>query len=97
MADPAEARQPLFLARQTYRRRRLMDAARLLPVFGAALIFLPTLWARTLMTGGTAQGIVFIFVIWALLIVLAAILARKLSEPIRKDLGTVSQRHDDGF
>lgn len=33
-------REPLFLARQTYRRRRVADAARLLPVLGGALLFM---------------------------------------------------------
>lgn len=35
---------PLFLARADYRRRRLRDAARLLPVVGALLMLLPLLW-----------------------------------------------------
>ena len=31
-------RQPPFLARKTYRRRRMMDAARMLPVLGALVV-----------------------------------------------------------
>ena len=34
---------PLFLQRRPYRRRRKIDAARLLPVFGAFLLLLPML------------------------------------------------------
>ncbi len=36
--------RPLFLARHGYRRRRIMDAARVLPVLGAFLFFVPLLW-----------------------------------------------------
>ncbi|WP_099823362.1 hypothetical protein [Oceaniglobus indicus] len=68
---------PLFLARATYRRRRLMDAARLLPVVGAVLFLLPMLW---FVSGGTrtAVGGLYLFAIWTGLIVIAAILSRVL-------------------
>ena len=36
----------VFLERQSYRRRRLMDVARLLPILGAALFAVPLLWPR---------------------------------------------------
>ncbi len=36
---------PLFLQRLPYRRRRRIDAARLLPVFGLFLLLLPMLWS----------------------------------------------------
>nr|WP_294614957.1 hypothetical protein [uncultured Roseovarius sp.] len=36
-------RGPVFLARRTYRRRRLADGARLLPVIGTVLFFIPLL------------------------------------------------------
>lgn len=34
----------VFLERQSYRRNRLADAARLLPVIGAAVLSIPLLW-----------------------------------------------------
>lgn len=37
----------VFLERQTYRRRRLMDAARLLPALGALLMMVPLLWPQS--------------------------------------------------
>lgn len=70
-------RQPLFLARATYRRRRLRDAARLLPVVGVFLLVLPLLWPQ----GGAGSAVVFVFVVWALLIGLAALLAPGLQQP----------------
>ena len=52
-------RQPLFLARATYRRRRLRDAARLLPVVGVFLLAQPLLWPQ----GGAGPVVVFVFVV----------------------------------
>lgn len=79
--------RPLFLARPTYRRRRIMDAARLVPVAGVFLVLLPVLWlggpadapARTARVG------VYLFAVWALLIVAAAIIAAALGGPEDED------------
>ena len=49
--------RPLFLARHGYRRRRIMDAARVLPILGGFLFFLPLLWRGE---GGTRAGVVFL-------------------------------------
>ncbi len=71
---------PLFLARRSYRRRRVMDAARMLPVVGGFLVALPILWRPAETPGGeTASGVVYLFTVWALLILAAAVLARRLS------------------
>ena len=72
MREPIE---PLFLARQTYRRRRLMDAARLLPWLGAFLFGLPLLWSAP----RTGSGLLYLFGAWLVLIVLSFALARRLS------------------
>ncbi len=69
-------RQPLFVAPRTYRRRRLMDAARMLPVLGLVLMLVPMLWApqpgglRTTSTDGF-----YLFLIWGGLILAARLLA----------------------
>ncbi len=39
------ARDPVFLERKSYRRRRLLDAVRLLPLLGLALWMVPLMWA----------------------------------------------------
>lgn len=78
MRDPVE---PLFLARRTYRRRRLMDAALLLPWLGAFLFGLPLLWSDP----GTGGGLLYLFVAWLVLIILAFALSRRLSEEPGKD------------
>lgn len=69
-------RTPMFLARRAYRRRRLIDAARLLPVFAGFLVLVPLLWDDG--TGGApvmAQHAAYLFVIWALFVLIAAALA----------------------
>jgi len=72
---------PVFLERRSYRRRRLMDAARLLPVVGALLFLVPLLWGPGPgESASTAEGMIYIFAVWAGLIVLAAVLARRLAD-----------------
>jgi peptidoglycan/LPS O-acetylase OafA/YrhL len=66
---------PLFLARAPYRRRRLRDAARLLPVVGAFLLLLPLLWAPDSTMTLTSGDVIYFFLVWLGLIGLAAAFA----------------------
>lgn len=66
----------MFLARRAYRRRRVIDAARLLPVFAGFLVLVPLLWDDGHRgTPVMAQHAAYIFVIWALFVAAAAALA----------------------
>lgn len=89
---------PVFLERQSYRRRRLMDAARLLPVFGALVFAIPLLWA-TPEAADIAAGddqpvrmsfaIFYVFISWAVLIgvsVLFGLSARKWGQSDSQNL-----------
>jgi len=69
-------RPPLFLARRGYRRRRLIDAARVLPAVGAVRVLAPLLF----LGGGRATSAsgVYLFGVWLVLILGAAVLARYL-------------------
>ena len=66
----------VFLERQSYRRRRLMDAARLLPLLGALLFAVPLLWPGpqiAVVDDGTglvamSDAITYVFAVWAALI-----------------------------
>lgn len=73
----AKTRPPLFVERQSYRRRRLMDGARILPVVGFVLMLLPVLWTQGGRMG-TAGEAIYLFVLWLSLIVVAALLSRQL-------------------
>ena len=67
--------QPVFLARQTYRWRRVTDAARMLPILGLVLFLFPLLRGG----GGTVGYSVYIYGVWFGLILAAAVLSRWLS------------------
>lgn len=74
--------RPIFLERRTYRRNRLQDASRLLPVLGMILFFGPVFIIEdtTAEAGaGLADWLVYCFVVWAGLIVLTMLVNRALS------------------
>lgn len=72
----------VFVARDSYRLRRLRDAARLLPILGGVLLMMPLLWARG--SEGTdaplfnSSALLYIFGVWLVLIALSAVLSRRL-------------------
>ncbi|MBM9595685.1 hypothetical protein [Roseitranquillus sediminis] len=78
-------REPLFLARRGYRRRRIMDAARILPYFGLFLFMLPVL------RGGHASSIavsaIYLFGVWFGLILAAFVLSGRLKRIDPEDDG----------
>ncbi|MBC2835200.1 hypothetical protein [Paragemmobacter straminiformis] len=76
----AKRRAPLFLKRKSYRRRRLRDAARLLPILGGFLVLLPILWSPSGSSGAdTAWDGIYLFSVWLALVALAAALAPGLA------------------
>ena len=72
----------LFLARSLYRKRRLSDAAKLLPMFGAVLLLLPLLWVHQSAPerSSIATNWVYLFIVWSFLILAAACLAKSLNK-----------------
>lgn len=59
-------RQHMFVERQTYRRRRLQDAARFLPIVGIVLIMVPLLWPRGAQSGfAMSSALLYVFLVWA--------------------------------
>jgi len=83
----------LLLERRTYRRARLQDAARLLPILGLILIFGP-IFIRADRGTHLGTGLVYYLAIWLALIILAALISRALA---RMDPGTdEAAETDDG-
>ena len=88
MRPPA---QTVFLERQTYRRRRLIDLIKIVPLIGLVLWLVPLLWP----TQGTEQvssanAIIYVFAIWFILVVATAVSVRWLNAGggiDEKDLG----------
>lgn len=75
-----DRRRPLFLERTLYRRSRMIDGARILPIAGFVLILLPILWIDSGRIGVAGQA-VYLFVLWIILIAVAFALARLLRPP----------------
>jgi hypothetical protein len=72
-------RSALFVERRAYRQRRLVDAARMLPVLGFLLIVLPLLWApESGQERNLALDTIYVFGVWAALIVFARLLSPRL-------------------
>ncbi|MDU9002508.1 hypothetical protein [Sedimentitalea todarodis] len=76
-SELSDKMQPsMILERQNYRRRRLMDAARILPLLGALLFALPLLWPASGPEGdlgddgvAMSSAIIYVFSVWSALIV----------------------------
>ncbi len=83
---------PLFLARESYRYRRLTDAARVLPFLGLLLFFLPLMWPAP----ATAAGLVYLFSVWFFLILCAAWLAARLGRGAQGGAGGSTPGADAG-
>ncbi|WP_309666806.1 hypothetical protein [Tabrizicola sp.] len=82
----ARPKRPVFLARAPYRRRRLRDAARLLPVFGAVLMILPLLWSLDADAARLRSGdVIYFFGLWTVLILVAAVFAPGLQSGVDAD------------
>lgn len=80
----ARDRGPVFLERSSYRRRRMMDALRLVVVLGVILWMIPVIWpdGRDQQVQGvsTSHALFYVFGVWGVLIALAALLARLLQQ-----------------
>lgn len=76
--------RPLFLERASFHRRRLGDAARVLPVLTMLLILVPVWWMPASLS--FAAGAVWIFGLWAGLIAVVWALHRAL---LRAEAATI--------
>jgi len=85
---------PLFLARRSYRFRRLMDAVRLLPLAALTFWMVPLLWpvpgegtlvgeAEPLVS--TSQAVRYIFWVWLGMIVLGFVLWQRTARQIAQE------------
>lgn len=81
-------KQPLFLERQSYRRRRLVDASRVIPIFGLCLFLVPLIWPAIEEPNLAARGI-YIFVVWIGLVVATGLISYRLKS--RERTGELDQ------
>lgn len=80
----ARPSKPLFVERDAYRRRRLMDGARILPAVGLIALLLPVLWVASGGTNTAAEAL-YLFGLWALLIGAAVALSRPLRDELDRE------------
>ncbi|MGJ8605291.1 MAG: hypothetical protein ACSHXH_14300 [Marivita sp.] len=88
MTEPTERPgvPTVFHEKRTYRVRRVMDAARVAPVLALALWLLPLVWPQTgVNTVSSATALIYIFGVWAGIIVLTWGLSRYLDDPSDPD------------
>lgn len=85
-------RAPLFVGRRAYYRRRLADAARLMPVLGIGLFMFPLFWIVSEPTApstvqvepvSTVSVMFYLFTVWVALAVASGLISRSL-EPESK-------------
>ncbi|MEL7097473.1 MAG: hypothetical protein AAGM84_01465 [Pseudomonadota bacterium] len=76
----------VFLERRSYRRRRMLDALRLLPLVGVGLFLMPMLWPAAPSEVGEpvsmSAAVLYVFFAWLALIVSGALLWLGLREPL---------------
>ncbi|WP_425102211.1 hypothetical protein [Tropicibacter sp. S64] len=89
---PPAPKLPLFVERHTYRRRRIVDAARALPVLGLLLWWVPMLWSLPEEPHSASSAIIYIFSVWFALVLGAALLIVALR---RRD-NEAQPKPDDG-
>ncbi|MFX0542618.1 hypothetical protein ACEWPM_012905 [Roseovarius sp. S4756] len=82
-SQPSAPKQPagyaVFVAHDTYRQRRMVDAAGLLPTLGAVLFALPLLWlGQAGDAARTSYVMIYVFAVWAGLVILSALITRSL-------------------
>ncbi|KAA0920273.1 hypothetical protein FLO80_03925 [Aquicoccus porphyridii] len=74
-AQSGRGQVSVFLERSTYRRRRLVDAMRLLPLLGVGLWAVPLLWNARARETPMSHAVLYVFGVWLLLVVAAGIMA----------------------
>lgn len=76
---------PVFLERGSYRKRRLMDALKLLALLGTVLWMIPTLWPdtsdSTVEPVATSRALFYVFGVWIVLIGLSALFVHRQRVP----------------
>ncbi len=79
-----------FLERRSYRKRRFMDALRLIPFLGLMLWMLPLFWPlpEPGATGAIpmSTAVTYVFVIWVFLITATVLLTHVLRDRLSADL-----------
>ncbi|MGH1465043.1 MAG: hypothetical protein ACRBBQ_06750 [Cognatishimia sp.] len=81
-------RSNVFLERETYRRRRLVEWIRVLPVVGLGLWLVPLFWpVEGESNVSTSNALIYLFGVWLLLVIATGISAHALRRMARNSDG----------
>lgn len=81
--------RPIFLERSAYRRRRLQDAARLLPIVTTVALLVPVWLVPQALSGAT--GMVLLFMLWLVVILCSGALHRRLGRKSLQPEGSADE------
>ena len=91
--DEEKSGLPVFLERRSYRRRRLLDAARLLPVLGLLGWMVPLLWSvDSAKAPASSNVLTYVFLVWAALISACFLISSRMSRNERNNQDTEGGR-----
>lgn len=98
MADPNQA--SIFLERRSYRRRRMVDAVKMMPIAAAWAFMLPLLWSTRPTPDGEGVSLsfalIFIFGAWLTLTLASAALAAILKPESGQEGGSSEDSQGGG-
>lgn len=83
----------VFLERRSYRRRRMVDGLRVLPIFAAWLFLLPAFWPQAGERGADitlSSAVIYIFSAWVATIALAGLFLWRLGRSSRRGSGAAA-------
>lgn len=83
------AKGPLFLERSSYRRRRMIDALRLLPLLGLLLWMLPLIWpvpgeGQSEGAISTSAALRYLFAVWITMVIFGWLLWRRTAQTVAR-------------
>jgi hypothetical protein len=81
-----ERQGPIFLDQTGYRGRRMIDALKILPVLALFLWAIPMLWVSEEGNQQTSVALIYLFSVWAGMIILVRILSRRAANMPLDDL-----------
>lgn len=93
------AKSPIFLERRSYRKRRMIDAIRLLPLLGLLLWMLPLIWPVPSGEEGsdvisTSVALRYLFGVWIAMVLFGWLLWRRTASSVADMTSAPTDMHD---
>lgn len=97
------AKSPIFLERRSYRKRRMIDAIRLLPLLGLLLWMLPLIWPVPVPVPAAEEGsdvistsvaLRYLFGVWIAMVLFGWLLWRRTAASVADMTSAQTDMHD---